>query len=256
LILAHVLDSGKVVLQRGAEPVHIALLNDGANLLVERDPLFRLGHLGLSPFTQIGPHAEHPAHADVKAKFQRQEILAHVGHPGFHRSRWEDVREARLNGQARGWDRVVAHPDLVRMAQNPQVGATPTAGAALPGHMRVPLAQGLPDMVDALDVAHPQLARLDGGVGPTGLAHIPIHVPFDVGDVIVGQQPVDPVDDVLLYLRFRHVQNELVAALRARARREMDDPVRMLAVELAVRVDHLRLDPESEVHAELIHTLD
>ena len=37
---------------------------------------------------------------------------------------------------------------------------------------------------------------------------------------------------------------------------EVDDPVGMLAIEIAVRVDHLRLDPDAEVHAEGMHLVD
>jgi hypothetical protein len=71
-----------------------------------------------------------------------------------------------------------------------------------------------------------------------------------------AQQPVEHVDQVLLHIRAPQVEDQLVAQQRGLARRKVDRPVRVRAVEVAVRVDHLRLQPEAEIHAQRVDPLD
>ena len=52
------------------------------------------------------------------------------------------------------------------------------------------------------------------------------------------------------------VEHQLVALLGARTAGEVQHPVRMRAIEVGVGVDHLRLDPEAEVHAERVNLVD
>src|SRR6187402_3729310 len=54
----------------------------------------------------------------------------------------------------------------------------------------------------------------------------------------------------------REIEDELMTALAALASREVQHPIRMRAVEIAVRIDHLRLHPQAEAHPEPVHLVD
>jgi hypothetical protein len=48
----------------------------------------------------------------------------------------------------------------------------------------------------------------------------------------------------------REIEHQLSALLGTRAAGKIQDPVRMLPVEIGIGVDHFGLDPEAKVHAE------
>ncbi len=52
------------------------------------------------------------------------------------------------------------------------------------------------------------------------------------------------------------LRSRYVAQLTARTTREGDDPIRMLAVKIAVGVDHLRFNPQSEIQARAVYVID
>ncbi|MNW59923.1 hypothetical protein D3C74_378770 [compost metagenome] len=82
------------------------------------------------------------------------------------------------------------------------------------------------------------------------LSHMPVHIPFDISNRSRCQDAADRIDDIVAYLRARQIQNQLVAGLAASAVRHMQAPVRIGAVQFAVRRHHLRFEPEAELHTE------
>ena len=72
-------------------------------------------------------------------------------------------------------------------------------------------------------------------------------VPFDVFDLVVRQNGADPVEKEIALDGQGHVQHHQLASedLVLAAQR----PVRVRAEDVAVRVDHFRLEPDSEFHA-------
>ena len=73
---------------------------------------------------------------------------------------------------------------------------------------------------------------------------------------MLRQQTVELLDHERLHLVLAEVKDELIATLGSRAFREVVHPVGVFAVEVAVGVDHLRLDPQSEVHPQVVDVLD
>ena len=71
-------------------------------------------------------------------------------------------------------------------------------------------------------------------------------------------QRVEPFEDVGVGLRVRQVEHVLAraAATAGRGRAGREQPVGVRAREVGVEVDHLRLDPQPELHAELAHPVD
>ncbi|MNJ49661.1 hypothetical protein D3C77_449060 [compost metagenome] len=58
------------------------------------------------------------------------------------------------------------------------------------------------------------------------------------------------LDDGVAYVGAGVIEHELVASGRARPIRHMDDPIWVIAVKLAVFINHLGLEPKAELHAE------
>ena len=83
-----------------------------------------------------------------------------------------------------------------------------------------------------------------------GLHVVAVHVPLDEGDVVVAEQRVEAAEHLGEGVGVGEVEHELVAAEHRLVAGVDQRPVRMGAVEVAVGVDHLRLDPDPELHAE------
>ena len=71
-----------------------------------------------------------------------------------------------------------------------------------------------------------------------------------------AQQLVQDPEHVVAHVGPGEVQDQLVARLRPRASGEVQHPVGVLAVQVRVRVHHLRLHPEAEVHPQRVDLVD
>ena len=54
---------------------------------------------------------------------------------------------------------------------------------------------------------------------------------------------------MILHVLSGQIKDPLIAPFRVRLSRNLDHPVRMAAVEITVHIDHLRLHPDSKIHA-------
>ena len=136
-------------------------------------------------------------------------------------------------------------------ASMPGSNRAPPLGAGLEQDVREARRQAPVELVHAEDVAVEELALALGRERePVRLGDVPVHVPLDVGDrralEDLAEDPVEVVDD----LGAAHVEDQLLAALGPRPAGDADRPVRVGAEQLAVRADHLGLDPEPEVEPE------
>ena len=94
------------------------------------------------------------------------------------------------------------------------------------------------------------LVRAGPPVGAGGLDVVAVHVPLDERNVVVAEQGVEAGEDLVEGGGNGEVEDELVATEHGLVAGIGERPVRMGAVEVAVGVDHLRLDPDAELHAE------
>ena len=93
--------------------------------------------------------------------------------------------------------------------------------------------------------------------GPAaGIDEVAVVVPLQVGDRVLLEQRVQPPGDVVVRVRVREIEHLLLPRRRRQRHPPAQDPVGMPAREVAVGVDHLGLDPEAELHAELAHVVD
>ena len=85
---------------------------------------------------------------------------------------------------------------------------------------------------------------------------IPVHVPLDEGDVVNTQQRIERVMDVFECVGAAEVAHELMAPENRFVPLGRQRPVGMPAQQVTVGVDHLRLDPDPELHAERRDVVD
>ena len=146
---------------------------------------------------------------------------------------------------------VVARPGLRRPRQQPGVEPRAAARARLEQDVREALDQAPVQVVHAEDVAVEELALPVGrDRGGPRLGDEPVHVPLDVVDRRAREHRDQCVGDVIDDLGPAEVEHELLAALRPFAPGDADRPLGVGTEQVAVRVDHLGLDPHAEVEAE------
>ncbi len=81
-------------------------------------------------------------------------------------------------------------------------------------------------------------------------------VPLHELDGVGREHAADLLEQVSPHLVAREVEHLLVPVQQGSAVAGGQDPVGVVAVQVGVGVDHLRLDPEAELHAEAAHVLD
>ncbi len=92
--------------------------------------------------------------------------------------------------------------------------------------------------------------RAGRAVATAGVHVVAIHVPLDEGHVVVAQQRVQLITDVCVGLGDGQVEQQLIAGQDRLVVGVDKCPLGVGAVEIAVGVDHLRLDPDAELHAQ------
>ena len=89
-----------------------------------------------------------------------------------------------------------------------------------------------------------------------GLGDVAVHVPLDVVDRRAREHRRQRVRDVVHDLGPRVVEHQLLPALRPPAAGDADRPVGVGAEQVAVRVDHLGLDPDAELQPQALDVPD
>lgn len=86
---------------------------------------------------------------------------------------------------------------------------------------------------------------------------VAIVIPLEVGDGVLGQQRIEALEQIIPHLCAGHIEHEL-APHRCPLRPTFDvqAPVGVLTVEVAVGRDHFWLHPQAEIHAERVDALD
>ena len=112
------------------------------------------------------------------------------------------------------------------------------------------------DLIEPTDVIDIQIALLLLLIGREDVRDRRVAVPLEVSDIrVLCHQLVNDGEHIVLYLGVGEVEDELVAIVICLAVRLFDDPVMMLLIELTLRVHHLRLNPQTELHAGVLRGL-
>lgn len=176
---------------------------------------------------------------------------------GGVRPRAADVRAQQLgrDQQARvplvdqALERVdaVARPDPVRPLEDPEVDPRAARGAGLDLQARVPSPQLVEQPVQREGVL---VDRCVPGPRISCARQLTVVVPLEIADRVLDEQRVEALEDVGVGPGVREVEHVLLTALGGQTPPGLEDPLRVGAREVRVEVDHLRLDPQTELHAE------
>ncbi|CCY15754.1 uncharacterized protein BN773_01696 [Prevotella sp. CAG:755] len=176
---------------------------------------------------------------------------------GAHGLGREKLGEAPLDVKPLDGVGVVAAPELVEVSERPVVAPRAAARAEHQPEFGILLADTAEHVADAPYVVHIELSLAFAQVGRIDVRYRTVAVPLQQGDLgVTRHQLVDDAEDVVLHLGVRQVEHELVAIVIGLAVGIVNGPVRVFLEQLALRVDHLRLDPYPETYAGLAGCLD
>ena len=148
----------------------------------------------------------------------------------------------------------VGGPEALDALDHAEVDPAAAGRARLPVDAGVGRAQVVEQPVEARASAGAPPPRRRGGAA--GLEQVAVVVPLDRVDGVGGEHGADLVEDVLAHLVAGEVEDQLVTVQQRHPVAGGEDPVGVVAVEVGVGVDHLRLEPEPELHAEPAHVVD
>ena len=233
-----------------------AVVQPIAPLLVDGDPAAQHCGLGRAQVAGIELDAQVAGQRHRGAKIHALAAASGVrrrrAHMRAHHLGREELQVAALNCQPRQRVDVVAGPDPVAVAQHRKVDTAAAARAAFDLNAGVGRAQPRQQGVDRM-----HLGPVAGqAAGQTGGGEVAVVVPFQVFDGVSGQQRRDLAEQVIRRLGPGDVQHQLVACTQQRPAGQLQRPIRMSTVELAVGVDHLGLDPQAEAHAQAVDMMD
>src|SRR5665213_2114113 len=110
------------------------------------------------------------------------------------------------------------------------------------------------EVADEVDVDFFLVFRSDRG--PARLGPVAVVVPFEKRNVVLIEKLIEEAVDVGAHVGAGKIEHQLIAPFGARTAGEVQYPIGMLAVKIAVGVDHLRLNPQAEIHAERVNFVD
>ena len=169
-----------------------------------------------------------------------------------HQLRRDEHRRPALDRLALLRSVAVARPHPLSPAQHLVVDPGSARRATLDLDTGMPLAQLVQEPVQ-------RQCLLVGARRPSGAAGayvVAVHVPLQVCDVVIAQQGVELAQNVIERALLGEVEHELMPGQHRLVSVGGERPLGMSPKEVAVGADHLRLDPDAELHAESRDMLD
>ena len=147
----------------------------------------------------------------------------------------------------------VTCPDPVGPVQHGKVHACPAGGTGLDFQAGVMLLEGFHQPVHGTGVfVHRCLPRGRAG----GVKQVAVVIPLDVVDRVLIQDAVHRLENVIPRGRKGQVQDLLLAGRNGHPAVHLQYPLGVGPGQFAVRIDHLRLKPEAELHSEAADVVD
>ncbi|MNB94390.1 hypothetical protein D3C75_415410 [compost metagenome] len=168
-----------------------------------------------------------------------------------HHLRREEIAHPALNGIALQRVVVVRDPEAMAAGQHFIIDTPAAGGAGFKLHLREALAQHIQQAVE--------LSGLSVGGGfalMTGLHQLAVHIPLHIVHRMFTQQPAHALQQIIKGLRNIEVQHQLMATGRLWVTWQRQHPVRMRAIQIRIRVNHFRFNPDTKLHAEVFDVVD
>src|SRR6266700_4007892 len=199
-------------------------------------------------FCQIEIHAKSAAHGDGTGKMHGPIApmgdMARQGHDG------EKIGVIPLQGDSTHRVGIVAGPELVEIFEGPVIGTTAATRAEHQFGFGEGLGGALHQGIQGADIIDPQV-RLAISREETRpwLGQVAVAIPFHVGNAGNTQYALEHGPLEILNGGTGEIQRELVTLQFEFALRLADYPVRMLLEQFAFRINHLRLNPDTELQS-------
>ena len=153
-----------------------------------------------------------------------------------------------LNAQPVDCVRIVTAPDLGRIIEHSRIETSAAARASLDQHIGIALHQSLQKIIEAQDIIIQNLPLIRGGPRED-IRDASVEIPFQVIHISFIQDTADTIINFINDLLPGEIQHQLISSKDRFSPRDRHCPVRMLAEEIAVFIDHLGLNPETEQQA-------
>ena len=147
--------------------------------------------------------------------------------------------------------RIVTAPDLRCIIQHSGIKSSAAAAAALDQKIRIARNQPLQKVIKAKYIVM-QNFSLVGCSMRENISNASVHIPLDVFNVSLVKQRTDLLKNRIYDFFSGEIQYQLISSSHRFSSRNRKCPVRMRTVEIAVFIDHLRLNPDTEFHTEII----
>ena len=204
---------------------------------------------------EVDIEAELAHRGDIRTELHRR-VLVPVGHMRSEGFDGEELRHGPLDVKALERIGIVAGPQLTEIFQSSIVAACTTTGAEHHLKLRVLVVDAVEDLVEATHVVDIQVTLLLFLIRREDIRERRVAVPLEVDDVgVLCHELVDDREHIVLHLWVGEVEHKLIAIIISLAVRLFNDPVLVLLIEFTLRVDHLRLNPQSELHAGFLSCL-
>src|SRR5882762_2975129 len=116
------------------------------------------------------------------------------------------------------------------------------------------LPKAVNNVVNILREPHPYIFLLCGrSFRPSRFSEIAVVVPLQEGDVILGNEFIEPMKHVITHIVTPQVEHKLVSRFGPRTAFKVHRPVGMFSIEIAVGIDHFRFDPDSKIHPQVLN---
>ena len=231
------------------EPNRNASVEEWAELFVDPDDAFERRQVLTRCIQHVPFDAEVTEERGAGAKSQRVTAPRRVRHRspdvGAHVFGREHMAESSLDPLAVERVVAVARPCPAGAAEDAEVDASATRRTGLELDGWVSGAEVIDQRVDGDRLSMDRRTSVR-----RALHDRPVHVPFHVGDRVLGEQCADLVQQIGAHLWARHVEYKLVASEHGVVAEVGQHPVGMGAVQIGVRIDHLWFEPQPELHAQ------
>ena len=212
----------------------------------------RLWFLEQVPFDAQMPEERH-RHAHLLARRTVGGMRGARAHMFADHLRRHEKRRVALD--VRAFDRIdaIRRPDAVGEREDREVDAAAAGRAAFDLQAGV---RGFEVAEDAVDGECLPMHGRSAGARRHRFGHVFVVVPLDVVDAEFADKRIHAAVHIAVGLRVRQVDDLLVAALHRQAmRRGAQHPVGVLSVHVRIGIDHLRLEPQAELHAFGVHVV-
>ena len=198
-----------------------------------------------------------PKSADRAAQSDRDGAPGRVddraGQVHAHQFRRDDQSGVSLVREPLERVEAVAGPDAVGAVEDAEVDPRAAGRAALDLQSRV---TGLELVEKAVERERVLVHPADAAGPAAGIHEVAVVIPLQVGDRVLVEQGVQSRRDVVVRVRMGEIEDLLLPRRRGQCHPAPQYPVRMPACQVAVGIDHLGLDPQPELHAEVTDMVD